>query len=307
MGPPRRQTNPGSRFCPLHGEYLPEGADTACPRCREDPIASTASLRRVRVVSLDEEDAEEPNEHHSLKEDITPLGDSGPCPVCGRVIALADFREEAIGEVWTGQAAVWAEEGVCADCHREVLPAYVRAWTPAEWMAHHFEGWRTNLNRVHDLRVYEENASEAWLPDDERVRILDVARTLEKRREHLARASQTVRELVQKYGADGLPVPFQTALEGAAAALSRETVDALKVQREHDLEDERARRQHSIEERAPLVEPPPVPPWSVGRMPASRAAPPAAVRQVWTPRKVAGVVAVLVVVTWLAWAACAGS
>lgn len=267
------------RFCPLHGEYVPDGRETACPRCQEDPIASTASLRRVRVVNLHEEEEERADE--SLREDITPFGETANCPVCGKGVLLGEFREEAIGEVWTGQAAVWAEEGVCADCHREVLPAYIRAWTPGEWLAHHLEGWRTNLERVHKVVVYEHNPSESWLSDEDRLQLVDVGATLEKRREHLARCSATARELVQKYGADGVPAAFQSALESAASAVAKDAIEDLRRARELGLEDERARRQHSIEERAPTLPlaPPPPTPWTDERLVAIPDAKAAGVRR----------------------------
>ncbi len=235
-----------TRFCPLHGDYDTSDPAGACPRCQEDPVASSASLRQVRVVGEDElaPAIDDPAE-------LTPLADAHPCPVCGEDTALDDYVVESIGEVWTGQAAVWAEDGVCPDCYRDVVRPELREWSEAEWLAHHYEGWRSTLESVHNLFVYEESVHEAWLPDGERHRILDVGRTLAARREHLARSQMAMRDLMGRFPAEITPPPFELSLTQARDAVSPRAVGELKGMRARDEETEQLRRSDSVVAAAP--------------------------------------------------------
>jgi hypothetical protein len=225
------------------------------------------------------------------------------CPVCGKATRLEEFREEAIGEVWTGQAAVWAEEGVCADCYRDVLPSMLRPWTQEEWLSHHFESWRAQTQKVGDVKHWEESVEESWLPAEERVRLVDVAGTLDRRREHLARAASAMKDLLARYPIDGAPPPFQAVLEGARAALSDEAVAALKGEREKDEERLRLRRLGSlVDTPAPVIEDPPWDERAAGPPPPPLAAGPAAAAAraglPWGPMIAVGAL-VLLLIWWL--------
>jgi hypothetical protein len=177
------------RFCPLHGDYLPQGRSAQCPKCRSDPAASSVSLRQVRVIDEDQLDPEGIDDDQP-----TDVGVRFECPVCGSQVAGTDFRVETAGEVWTGDAAVWAEEGVCSDCYREVVNKDIREWSPAEWLVHHYEGWHRMAQSVHDILVFEHSPQESWLPEDDRHRILDLEATLAARREHLARCQMAMED-----------------------------------------------------------------------------------------------------------------
>jgi hypothetical protein len=235
------------RFCPLHGPYSAEDEQAECPLCKEDPIGSSASLRRVRVVT----ERELAPEDETNDGETTPIADLSPCPSCGRATPLADFRVESIGEVWEGPAAVWAEDGVCPTCWSQVLPPHVREWSNAEWMAHHYESWRATVEAVHDVFVYEETAADGWLPTDERLRIIDVEGTLSARREHLARSQQTMRELQSRYGASMTPPPFQMALASGAAATGPDAVTRLRELRALGVQRKKERAIDSQETLAP--------------------------------------------------------
>ncbi len=235
-------------FCPLHGDYVAEGDTTRCPACAEDPVASSASLRQVRVVR--EADLAPDDE---ATDQLTPMADEFPCPVCGQVTVAANFRTESVGEVWTGNAAVWAEEGVCPDCYRDVLAPQIREWSDAEWLVHHYEGWRGTVETVKNIFVYEESVQEGWLPEDDRHRVLDVERTLSSRREHLARCQLTMRDLQARYRADMTPPPFQMTLASASEAVSPKAVAELQARREQDIQAEMRRRHDSVVARAPIA------------------------------------------------------
>ncbi len=210
-------------------------------------MASSASLRQVRVVGEDELDPE--GLDHA---ELTPLAEMLPCPVCGAVTNLADFRTESIGEVWEGDAAIYAEDGVCPDCYRDVLAPDIKDWSHADWLVHHYEGWRSTLRSVHNLFVYEESAHEGWLPDEDRHRILDVGKTLAARREHLARSQMGMRDLLARYAADLPPPPFAMDLAQAGDAVSRRAEAELRGMRARDMDVEQQRRSDSIVAPAPV-------------------------------------------------------
>ena len=235
-------------FCPLHGDYQPEEGMSKCPHCQDDPIASSASLRQVRVVR---EDELLPG-HADDGAELTPVADEFPCPVCGSMTPATNFRVESVGEVWTGNAAVWAEEGVCPDCYRDVLVPQVREWSDAEWLVHHYEGWRATVDTVKNIFVYEESPHESWLPVEERHRILDVEKTLSARREHLSRCQMTMRDLQGRYNANMTPPPFQMTLASGSEAVGIRALAELKAMREADLGAEMQRRHESVVARAPI-------------------------------------------------------
>jgi hypothetical protein len=237
-------------FCPLHGDYKPMQGSSQCPGCAADPVASSASLRQVRVVPEDELD---PDPSGGIDQ-LTPMADEFPCPVCGQVTAASRFQVESVGEVWTGNAAVWAEEGVCPDCYKDVLGPQVRQWTDAEWLAHHFEGWKGTVGTVHNLFVWEESLQESWLPADQRHRVLDVEGTLSARREHLARCQMSMRDLQGRYRADITPPPFQMTMAMAGEAVSSKSVAELQGMRERDVQIELGRRHDSVVARVSWVE-----------------------------------------------------
>lgn len=236
-------------FCPLHGDYVPEEGSTRCPQCLEDPIASSASLRQVRVIGEDDLD---PGGAPESVAELSPVADEFPCPVCGTMTPASAFRNESVGEVWTGNAAVWAEEGVCPACFREVLAPQIREWTPAEWLVHHYEGWRATVETVRNIFVYEESPQDSWLPEEQRHRILDIEKTLSARREHLARCQVAMRDLQGRYGANITPPPFQMTLAAGAEALGSKAVAELRVMRQADLDAEMQRRHESVVARAPV-------------------------------------------------------
>jgi hypothetical protein len=236
-----------TRFCPLHGDYPADSESTACPQCREDPIGSSASLRQVRVVPEEKLDP-----RGSQIAELTPVADEVPCPICGTMTRLDEFRTETIGEVWTGQAAVWAEEGVCSDCYRDVLGPNIRDWTDAEWLWHHFEGWRNSVDAVQQVVVHEDSPQDGWMPDEEPRRVLDVEKTLAARREHLARCQMAMRDLQGRYPASLTPPPFNYVMAQGAESVSARAVAELKGQRARDLERDAQRRQDSLVARSPL-------------------------------------------------------
>jgi len=236
-------------FCPLHGDYVPEPGSTRCPVCSVDPVASSASLRQVRVIGENDLDpGGDPN-----SSELTPLAAEFPCPVCGTLTPAENFRVETVGEVWTGNAAVWAEEGVCPECYRAVLEPQIREWTDSEWLVHHYEGWRATVETIHNLFVYEESPQENWLLEHERHRVLDVEKTLSSRREHLARCQMTMRDLQGRYNANMTPPPFQMTLASAGEAVSPRVVADLKALHDRDIALEMKRRHESVIARGPLA------------------------------------------------------
>ncbi|MCP4869581.1 MAG: hypothetical protein GY898_12775 [Proteobacteria bacterium] len=244
-------TVPEDLFCPLHGDYLQEEESSRCPHCAADPVASSASLRQVRVVREDELD---PDPVGMETDQLTPMVDEFPCPVCGQVTAADKFRVESVGEVWTGNAAVWAEEGVCPDCYADVLSPQIRDWSDAEWLAHHFEGWKATVGTVHNLFVYEESLQESWLPEAQRHKVLDVEATLSARREHLARCQMSMRDLKGRYRADLTPPPFQMTMAMASEAVSPKAAGELQAMRERDVNTELLRRHDSVVARSPWTD-----------------------------------------------------
>ncbi len=244
-------SEPDALFCPLHGDYVPEDESSKCPHCADDPVASSASLRQVRVVR---EDELAPEDALASTDQLTPMADEYPCPVCGQMTPSEDFRVEGVGEVWTGNAAVWAEEGVCPDCYKEVLKPQIREWSDAEWLAHHYEGWKANVGTVHNLYVWEESIQEAWLPEEQRHGVLDVEATLAARREHLARCQMAMRDLQGRYRADLTPPPFQMTMASASEAVSPKAVADLQARRERDIAGEMRRRHDSVLSRAPFAD-----------------------------------------------------
>ncbi len=238
-----------TRFCPLHGDYAGDGESTQCPECRHDPIGSSVSMRQVKVVSQDHESMSEPDS------ELTPIADVAPCPICGNPTPLEDFRSESIGEIWTGKAAEFAEEGVCQDCYRDVVADSLRSWSDNEWLAHHYEGWRSSLQQIHDIFAFEESPHESWLPAEERSKILSVEKTLEQRKAHLQRSHSAMLELLGKHNASITAPPFQMSMATAREAVSAAAVAALHQRREEDLEAEAMRRQDSVVAKAPVEEP----------------------------------------------------
>ncbi len=242
------------RFCPVHGDYLPRANTTACPHCDDDPIRARASLRSVQVITSemaalrvsDDSSMGEPSDEH-----LTTIDDVASCPSCGRLVPLDEFQSEALGEVWEGEASLWAEDGVCRACYRDVIPKHLRRWTTEEWIAHHFEGWRAQVGKVHDLEVSATSEQDAWLPDEERMQILDVEATLSARREHLARASMRLRDLRGELGLAADPPQFVAEIEAARTALGPEARAQLEQQRLADLDRERARRVGSVTNLSP--------------------------------------------------------
>jgi predicted nucleic acid-binding Zn ribbon protein len=242
----------------------------------------------------------------------TDVGERFECPVCGAAVPGVDFRVEAAGEVWTGDAAVWAEEGVCSGCYREVISKNVREWTSAEWLVHHYEGWHRMTLSAHDILVFEHSPQEGWLLEEDRHRILDVEGTLAARREHLARCQMAMKKLQERYDSTSAAPPFQMSLASASAALSEAVVDDLRLRREADLTIELELRRVSVYGIAPVVgdEPdeddvPTRPGDRAGSLPgaASSAAVgrPQASSSMWLVLAAVGVVVVLVVVvaSWL--------
>jgi hypothetical protein len=205
----------------------------------------------VRVIDEDQLDPEGIDDDQP-----TDLGMRFECPVCGSEVAGADFRVETAGEVWTGDAAVWAEEGVCSDCYREVVSQDIREWTPAEWLVHHYEGWHRMAQAVHDILVFEHSPQESWLPEDDRHSILDLEATLAARREHLGRCQMAMEELQRRYDASITPPPFQMTLASASEALSEAAVAELRTRREADLRVEAELRCESVYGIAPIWEDP---------------------------------------------------
>jgi hypothetical protein len=234
-----------TRFCPLHGDYAANDDSTQCPTCRHDPIGSSISLRQVKVVpygsGMNEPDTE-----------LTPIADVAPCPICGNPTPLDKFRAEAIGEIWDGRAAEYAEEGVCHDCYRDVVAPGMRSWSNAEWLVHHYEGWRTSLEKIHDVFVFDESPQESWLPPYQRSRVLSVEKTIQQRKAHLRRSHMAMLELLGKHSATLTPPPFQMAVATATEAVSPAAIILLEERRSEDLADEEQRRSDSIMARAPL-------------------------------------------------------
>ena len=122
-----------TRFCPIHGDYVPVAGATACPSCQADPIGSRASLRSVRVVTAEVIGGADTHGLPSSSDDApTAIEESARCPCCRRLVPLDSFQTEAVGEEWEGDAALWAEDGVCRDCYRDVIPGLLRRWSTAE-------------------------------------------------------------------------------------------------------------------------------------------------------------------------------
>lgn len=238
------------RFCPVHGDYLPVPGETACPRCEADPIAARASMRSVKVVTSEMPAITDPDEEEE-RDALTTIDDEAPCPSCGRLVSLELFQSEALGEEWEGEAALWAEDGVCRTCYRDVMEQHIRRWTTEEWVAHHFEGWRAQLHKVHEVEVLVDSDQDAWLPNVERHRILDVSATLSARREHLARSQMRLRELRGELELDADPPAWVAELEEARSALGEAARAELERRREADLAREKDRRVRSVTELSP--------------------------------------------------------
>ncbi|MCO4773556.1 MAG: hypothetical protein KDA24_26220, partial [Deltaproteobacteria bacterium] len=249
------ETKTDTRFCPVHGDYSPRLGQTVCPSCEEDPIASRASLRSVKVITAEmaaipDTDSLGLGPTHS-DEHLTTIDDIAKCPSCGNLVPLETFQSEAVGEVWEGEAALWAEDGVCRNCYRDVLPANLRRWTTEEWVRHHFEGWKSQVRKVHDVEVMVDSEHDSWLPGEERHRILDVEGTLSARREHLARAQMRLRELKAELELADDPVDFVTELETAREGLGAEARKELERRRDADLARETERRVGSVTNLSP--------------------------------------------------------
>lgn len=236
------------RFCPVHGDYTPQRDDTACPACDSDPVAARASLRSVQVVTsempaISSSDLFDSSESYDL---LTTIDDVAACPSCAKLVPLDEFQSEALGEVWEGEAALWAEDGVCRECYRDVIPGKLHRWTREEWVAHHFEGWRAQVRRVHDVEVLVDSEHDSWLPDAARHRILNVDATLSARREHLARSSMRLRDLRAEFGMKADPREFTLELELARKSLSEGARVELERRRLAHLSQEEERRVHSV-------------------------------------------------------------
>ncbi len=240
-------STPQTRFCPAHGDYVPVAGATACPSCNADPVASRASLRSVKVVTAEVSGVPDTDGFAPPSDDaLTAIDDIAKCPSCGCRVPLDTFQTEAVGEEWEGDAALWAEDGVCRDCYRDVVPGMLRRWSTAEWVGHHFEGWKVQVRKVHEVEVLVESEHDAWLPDEDRHRILDVEQTLSARREHLARSQMRLRELRAEFGLDRDPPEFIAELEAARDALSERAYSELRVRRDADLRMEKERRVGSV-------------------------------------------------------------
>lgn len=246
------------RFCPVHGDYIPQSDDTSCPACESDPVAARVSLRSVQVVTTEMPaiswpDSSQPSgpQDSTSYDPLTTIDDMAACPSCAKLVPLDKFQSEAMGEVWEGEAALWAEDGICRDCYRDVIPGKLRRWTREEWIAHHFEGWRAQVRRVHDVEVLVESEQDSWLPDASRHRILNVDATLSARREHLARSSMRLRDLRSEFDLKADPQQFTAELELARRSLSEEARSELEMRREADLSRERDRRIDSVSELSP--------------------------------------------------------
>ena len=241
------EADQGKLFCPLHGDYSPSKHGARCPRCAEDPIASQASLRAVKVITT----AEMPPGIADAADEPTSIDDVAPCPSCHQIVGLDQFQSEAVGEVWEGEAALWAEEGVCATCYRDLIPGLSSEWSTDEWLTHHFEGWHSQVRRVHEIVEHGTSEQDAWLPEEQRHRILDVEKTLAARREHLARAQMRLREFKADLGVDELPERFALSLQSARRALDERSIERLKSRHEEDMQVEAERRVESVLEMSP--------------------------------------------------------
>ncbi len=230
------------RYCPLHGDYAVTDHETACPECRADPEYSTVSLQRVRLLSTGDISTIVDGESH-----LTDIDDELPCPVCGLQTSLADFRHEAIGEVWTREAAEWAEEGVCPGCYRDVLPPYIREWSDGEWLSHHYEGWRNTVESVGEILRYEDSAQETWRLPEDRHQLLDIEATLSARREHLSLCQSAMQDLRARYPSSMTPPPFdQTLGHAREQSLSAPAIRALRQMHDNDQAIEDEMREDSI-------------------------------------------------------------
>lgn len=227
-------------FCPIHGDYDRPEAGSQCPICAEDPIRSQASLRAVKVIST----AEVPLANGD--DEPTSIDDQAPCPSCGNLIPLSQFQSEAPGEVWEGEASLWAEEGVCPACYRDRIPTLSSEWSTEEWLTHHFEGWNSHVRRVSEIVEFTTPEQDSWLPEDQRQQILDVEKTLAARREHLARAQMRLREIKVELEVEELPERFAATMAAGRRALDERAVARLKQRREDDLMIERDRRVESV-------------------------------------------------------------
>jgi hypothetical protein len=234
-------------FCPIHGDYGQPESGSQCPICAEDPIRSQASLRAVKVITTSEVP------HADSDDQPTSIDDAAPCPSCGKLTPLSKFQTEAIGEVWEGEAALWAEEGVCSACYRNEIPGKSSTWSTEDWLAHHFEGWNAQVRRVAEIVEYGTSEQDSWLPEDQRPRILDVEQTLASRREHLARAQMRLREIKGELEVEELPERFEVALRSARRALDQRAVLRLKERAEDDLKAEKERRIDSVAAMSPFA------------------------------------------------------
>ena len=241
-----------TRFCPVHGDYVPVAGATACPSCEADPVRSRASLRSIRVVTSEVTGGSDTQGLAPSSDDgLTTIDDVARCPSCGGLVPLDSFQTEAVGEEWEGDAALWAEDGVCRDCYRDVVPGMLRRWSTAEWVGHHFEGWKAQVRKVHEVEVLVESEHDAWLPDEDRHRILDVEKILSARREHLARSQRRLRDLRAEFGLDRDPPEFIAELEAARDALTEKARSELRRRRDEDLLREEERRVGSVADVSP--------------------------------------------------------
>lgn len=250
-------TGKRQRFCSVHGWYDPEPGETRCPDCLADPDAAQRSFNQIRLVPV--ADRIQQATTHDLSvistaiSDPDPVDDEQPCPMCDQPTRLEDFRHEVLGERWQGEAAIWAEEGVCPDCYAGPLAPFIRRWTDAEWVSHDFEGWRNSVLSVGDLLVFDDDAEELWMDDTERHQVLNVDATVAARHEHLVRSEARAQEIAELHAGSTLP-DFDRVLAAARAAISDEVIAELRARRLREQDEARQRRVASRRLSAPEVD-----------------------------------------------------